>query len=234
MRLLHYNGDGHFSLTEFFKSPIPEYAILSHTWEADEVTFEDLQNGTGTKKAGYEKIQFCGGQARRDGLQYFWVDTCCIDKSNSAEFVKAINSMFHWYRMSIKCYVYLPDVSRTAVNTNELAWESAFRKCRWFTRGWTLQELIAPTSVEFFCREFKRISNRSSLEPQIHEVTGIPNDKERFSWIQPRQTKVEEDKEYSLLGIFDVQMPLPGDEDLVAEAEEDFLFHLDEEWGSFA
>ncbi|KAH6714006.1 NACHT domain-containing protein [Leptodontidium sp. MPI-SDFR-AT-0119] len=220
MRLLHYNGDGDFSLAEFFKSAIPEYAILSHTWEGEEVTFEDLQNGTGTKKAGYEKIRFCAEQAKRDSLQYFWVDTCCIDKSNSAELTEAINSMFRWYRMSTKCYVYLSDVSRTAVNTDELAWESAFRKSRWFTRGWTLQELLAPTSVEFFCRESKRIGSKSSLEQQIHEITGIPksalqgaylsqfNDKERFSWIQPRQTTVEEDRAYSLLGIFDVQMPL--------------------------
>jgi len=101
-------------------------------------------------------------------------------------------------------------------NIDELAWESAFRISRWFTRGWTLQELIAPTSVEFFCRESKRIGSKSSLEQQIHEITGIPksalqgahlpqfSDKERFSWIQPRQTKVEEDKAYSLLGIFDV------------------------------
>ncbi|PVH71050.1 HET-domain-containing protein [Cadophora sp. DSE1049] len=100
------------------------------------------------------------------------VDTCCIDKSNSVELAEAINSMFRWYRMSTKCYVYLSDVSRTAVNTNELAWESAFRKSRWFTRGWTLQELLAPTSI------------------------------------QPRQTTVEENKAYLLLGIFDVQMPL--------------------------
>jgi len=220
MRLLQYNGDGDFSLAEIFKSTIPEYAILSHTWEGDEVTFEDLQNGTGTKKAGYEKIRFCAEQAKRDGLQYFWVDTCCIDKSNSAELAEAINSMFRWYRMSTKCYVYLPDISRTAVNTDDLGWESAFRKCKWFTRGWTLQELIAPTSVEFFCRDSKRIGSKRSLEQLIHEITGIPksalqgarlsqfSDKERFSWIQPRQTKVEEDKAYSLLGIFDVQMPL--------------------------
>ncbi|KAH7346491.1 hypothetical protein BKA65DRAFT_428866 [Rhexocercosporidium sp. MPI-PUGE-AT-0058] len=220
MRLLYYNRDGDFSLAEFFKRAIPEYAILSHTWEGDEVTFKDLQNGTGTTKAGYEKIRFCAEQAKHDGLQYFWVDTCCIDKSNNAELAKAINSMFRWYRMSTKCYVYLSDVSGTAVNTDELAWESAFRKSRWFTRGWTLQELLAPISVEFFCRESKRIGSKSSLEQHIHEITGIPkpalqgaslsqfSDKERFSWIQPRQTTVEEDKAYSLLGIFDVQMPL--------------------------
>ncbi|KAH6700681.1 hypothetical protein BKA61DRAFT_529778 [Leptodontidium sp. MPI-SDFR-AT-0119] len=220
MRLLYCNGNGGVSLAEFSKSAIPEYAILSHTWEQEEVTFEDLQKGIGTKKAGYAKIRFCAEQAKRDGLQYFWVDTCCIDKSNSVELAKAINSMFRWYRMSTRCYVYLPDVFRTAANTNELAWESAFRKSRWFTRGWTLQELIAPTSVEFFSQEAKRIGSKSSLEQQIHEITGIPksalqgaslsqfSDKERFQWTQPRQTTVEEDKAYSLLGIFDIQMPL--------------------------
>jgi hypothetical protein len=220
MRLLRCDGDSDFSLVEFFKSTIPKYAILSHTWEEDEVTFEDLQKRTSTKKAGYEKIRFCAEQANRDGLQYFWVDTCCIDKSNRAELTEAINSMFRWYRMSTKCYVYLSDVSTTAVNTDELTWELAFRRSRWFTRGWTLQELIAPISIDFFCRDLKWIGSKSSLEQQIHEITGIPksalqgaslaqfNDKERFSWIQPRQTTVEEDKAYSLLGIFDVQMPL--------------------------
>ena len=85
IRLLCYNGGSDFSLADCCKSNIPEYAILSHTWAEEEVTFEDLQNGTGTKKAGYKKIRFCAEQAKRDGLQYFWVDTCCIDKSNGAE-----------------------------------------------------------------------------------------------------------------------------------------------------
>ncbi|KAG4432782.1 hypothetical protein IFR05_011734 [Cadophora sp. M221] len=220
MRLLQYNSDGNFSLTEFFDNAIPEYAILSHRWGTEEATFEDLQKGIGTKKAGYEKIRFCAEQTKRDGLQYFWVDTCCIDKSNNAELAEAINSMFRWYRMSTRCYVYLSDVSRTSANVDDLAWELQFRQSRWFTRGWTLQELIAPTSVEFFCRESKRIGSKSSLEQHIHEITGVPksalqgaslsqfSEKERFSWIQPRQTTVEEDKAYCLLGIFDVQMPL--------------------------
>jgi hypothetical protein len=133
MRLLQYNNETDFSLTEFFESDIPKYAILSHRWEAEEATFEDLQNGTGTKKAGYEKIRLCGEQAGRDGLKYFWVDTCCIVKSSSAELSEAINSMFHWYRQSTKCYVYLSDVLRTAVNADNLAWESAFRNSNWFT-----------------------------------------------------------------------------------------------------
>jgi hypothetical protein len=112
MRLLQSDGDGNLSLTEFFEDDIPEYAILSHRWGAEEVTFRDLINGTSKVKAGYGKIHFCGEQTRRDGLQYFWVDTCCINKSNSTELAEAINSMFYWYQYATKCYVYLPDVSR--------------------------------------------------------------------------------------------------------------------------
>ena len=97
MRLLRFKNDGDVSLTEFFEDDIPEYAILLHRWEAGEVTFKNLTDGTSKSKAGYGKIQFCGEQARRDDLEYFWVDTCCIDKSRSAELSEAINSMFRWY-----------------------------------------------------------------------------------------------------------------------------------------
>jgi hypothetical protein len=157
MRLLQHKDAGQLSPTkDFVGDNIPEYAILSHTWGADfeEVTLKDLTDGTGTDKAGYNKIRFCGEQARRDGLQYFWVDTCCIDKSNNTELSEAINSMFRWYRNATKCYVYLSDVSikkrKASSQLSEFTWESAFRASRWFTRGWTLQELLAPSSVEFF------------------------------------------------------------------------------------
>src|SRR6266542_3534445 len=114
MRFLQRNSASEFSLTKDFGSgKIPEYAILSHTWGEDgkEVTYRDLIDGTGMNKDGYEKIRFCGERARRDGLQYFWVDTCCIDKSSSAELQESINSMFRWYHEAAKCYVYLSDVS---------------------------------------------------------------------------------------------------------------------------
>jgi hypothetical protein len=113
MRLLKRNNDNEFSLTQDFVDDIPRYAILSHTWGADteEVTFRDLMDGTDKNKAGYDKIRFCGEQARRNSLQYFWVNTCCIDKSSSAELSEAINSMFRWYRDAAKCYVYLLNVS---------------------------------------------------------------------------------------------------------------------------
>ena len=154
MRLLRVEDDGEFSLVEFVGKNIPRYAVLSHTWGADheEVAFKDIVDGTGKIKAGYSKIRFCGKQAADDGLQFFWVDTCCIDKLSSAELTEAINSMFRWYQGATKCYVYLSDVS---VGDDEFSrrWKPAFKKSKWFTRGWTLQELITLILVEFFSKE---------------------------------------------------------------------------------
>jgi hypothetical protein len=224
MRLLELKDNSKFSLTEDIVIDIPRYAILSHTWGRDdeEVNFKDLMEDSGKTKAGYRKLQFCGEQAARDGLQYCWVDTCCIDKANSAELQEAINSMFRWYRAAERCYVYLSDVSTSghdpALSVQSL--QSAFRESRWFTRGWTLQELIAPRSVEFFCSNGNQLGDKKSLERQLHEITGISvlalqgtplsefSIKERMSWAENRETKREEDKAYSLLGIFDIHMPL--------------------------
>ena len=132
MRLLEWKSDGNFSLTKDLIDNNPPYAILSHTWGVDteEVTFKDLTDGTGKSKPGYEKIRFCGEQARRDELGYFWVDTCCIDKSSSAELQEAINSIFRWYQNAAKCYVYLSDVSTPALDANDdsnrQTWKSDF------------------------------------------------------------------------------------------------------------
>ena len=223
MRLLKLTPDGEFSLTKDLINNIPPYAILSHTWgdNDEEVTFKDLTEGSGTAKAGYEKIRFCGAQAAHDGLKHFWVDTCCIDKSNNSELSEAIISMFRWYRNATKCYVYLADVSTNdrGPTFQTLSWESAFRKSRWFTRGWTLQELIAPSSVEFFSLEGKLLGSKKSLEQQVHEVTGIAvqalrgstlsifSVTERLSWAEFRDTQREEDRAYSLLGMFNINMP---------------------------
>ncbi|OIW26061.1 HET-domain-containing protein [Coniochaeta ligniaria NRRL 30616] len=230
MRLLEYSN-GKVTLKGPQPDNAPHYAILSHTWGPDneEVTYRDLVDGTGEAKAGYEKIRFCAEQAKRDGLRYFWVDTCCIDKSNNTELSTAINSMFRWYQDAAHCYVYLADVSvpnSTTQSTNSqdspprALWEPAFRSSRWFTRGWTLQELLAPASVKFFSKEGKRLGEKRSLEQQIHEVTGVAVEAlrggllsefdidERFRWSETRQTKHEEDMAYCLLGIFGVFMPL--------------------------
>jgi hypothetical protein len=239
MRLLEYNNDSQFSLATFFGDDIPCYAILSHRWGAEEVTLADLMDGTGKTKAGYDKIRFCGEQARRDGLQYFWVDTCCIDKSNSTELAEAINSMFRWYKDATKCYAYLSDVPRPRFDTDDKSnepWESTFRKSKWFTRGWTLQELIAPASVGFFSKEAVLLGNKVSLERHICEITGIPvkalrgsplsdfSVTERMSWAASRETTCKEDMAYSLLGIFDVNMPL-----IYGEGRERALKRLREE-----
>ncbi|KAK0728901.1 hypothetical protein B0T26DRAFT_673364 [Lasiosphaeria miniovina] len=223
MRLLERDDTGGVRLTEDLPSnnKIPPYAILSHTWGDGEVLFRDLMDGTGKNKAGYAKIQFCRDQAWRDGLRFFWVDTCCIDKSDSAELQHALNSMFRWYRDAAKCYVYLADVSTCKRDADgNSKWGLDFRKCKWFTRGWTLQELIAPSIVEFFSRERERLGDKKSLEKEIHDRTGIPlralqgnplsdfSVDERKAWIEKRETKYEEDKVYSLFGIFDVHIPV--------------------------
>ena len=230
MRLLKRSKAGKISLTNFDNNDnVPPYAILSHTWDRDEVLFKEMMDGTGERKLGYHKIQFCADQAWRDGLQFFWVDTCCIDKASSAELQEAINCMFRWYRGAAKCYVYLADVSTPA-------WETPFRTSRWFTRGWTLQELIAPESVEFFSKGGTGLGDKTSLEQDIHTITGVPvsalrgsplsdfSVSERMAWMEKRETTRQEDKAYSLLGIFDVCIPL-----LYGEGREKALKRLQEE-----
>ncbi|KAI9662246.1 MAG: hypothetical protein M1821_008412 [Bathelium mastoideum] len=221
MRLLQRLSNGTLRLTSNnLKEGGYPYAILSHTWgtEAEEVTFEDVVEQSGQSKAGYAKIRFCGEQAARDGLRWLWVDSCCIKTSSDSELSESLNSMFRWYQRATKCYVFLSDVS-IGLQSPGLSWKSAFRKSRWFTRGWTLLELLAPSSVEFFSREGQRLGDKQSLERQIHEITGIPTGalrgeplsgftiNERLSWAKDRCTARVEDLAYSLLGIFDISMP---------------------------
>jgi hypothetical protein len=241
MRLLHYNEVGDLIWTEFSAGNIPLYAILSHTWGIGEVSFEDLVNNRAKGKAGYRKILFCGEQAARDHLQYFWVDTCCIDKRNFHELSKAINSMFRWYQTAVKCYVFLSDVSTPSIAVDPLyqsIWDTAFRESKWFTRGWTLQELIAPASVEFFSLQHQRLGDKQSLKQQIFEITGVPlqalqghpldkfSVEERMTWAAKRRTTEEEDGAYSLLGIFGVFMPL-----IYGEGRRNAFVRLKEEIG---
>ena len=222
MRLLERDDLGGLRLTaDLPNDKTPPYAILSHVWGPDEVTFKDLAETNVIDKAGYAKLQFCGDQAWKDGLKHFWIDTCCIDKTNSTELQTAINSMFRWYRDSAKCYVYLDDISVSDAEADDTqSWEPLFRAHKWFTRGWTLQELIAPTTVQFYTREGRGLGDKRILEQQIHEITGIAisalrggdlaqfDIEERFRWAKPRQTTYEEDWAYSLLGIFGIFMPL--------------------------
>ncbi|KAF2188751.1 HET-domain-containing protein, partial [Zopfia rhizophila CBS 207.26] len=145
MRLLRTKT---LELSEFLGSNIPPYAILSHTWGAEEVSFDDMNGDRGTTltKAGYRKIRQCCEKALLDGFDYLWVDTCCIDKRSSVELSEAINAMFKWYQNSAVCYAYLADVPSREEPTSK---NIAFAASRWFTRGWTLQELIAPLRVHF-------------------------------------------------------------------------------------
>ncbi|KAF1932668.1 HET-domain-containing protein [Didymella exigua CBS 183.55] len=218
MHLLQLQDDSSFRLVYRVNQQIPPYAILSHTWGAnqDEVTFQDLTNGTGTTKAGFRKINFCAKQAALNGLKFFWIDTCCIDKSSSTELLEAINSMFRWYQESAKCFVYLDDVSSDSLAKDG----QSFQKSRWFTRGWTLQELLAPKCIEFFSREGYQLGSRSSRVQEIADITRISikalegkalshfSVDERMSWTNGRNTTRVEDMAYSLLGIFDIQMSL--------------------------
>lgn len=225
MRLLKRADGNELGLTDDLPpDKVPRYAILSHTWgpDSDEVTYRDLMDGTGKDKIGYMKIQFCAEQSERDGLEHFWVDTCCINKLDPIEVQISINSMFRWYQNATRCYVYLSNTSSAGGERNgqqpEPAWDSALRGHRWFTRGWTLQELLAPASVEFFTQGGQRLGDKRSLAPEIHEITGIPiqalldnrlsqfDVEERFKWAEKRETTYKEDWAYCLLGIFGVFM----------------------------
>jgi hypothetical protein len=224
IRLLQRKPEGEIVFREPTSGHTPAYAILSHTWEQEEVTFQDIEANAGicepVSKAGWRKIQFCADQAAADGLQYFWVDTCCIDKRNAVELGAAINSMFRWYENASRCYVYLSDVSKSEGVGGERAWEEAFRTSRWFTRGWTLQELIAPRLVDFFSAERQRLGSKLSLAAEIQEATGIPeralrgdalsnfSTRERRSWAERRNTTIEEDGAYCMIGICGVAMVL--------------------------
>jgi hypothetical protein len=226
MRLLKRSLNGELELISFTDDKPPPYAILSHTWtESREVTYSELVSGTGKEKTGYSKIRFCADRAAQDGLQYSWVDTCCINKSTVQELQTAINSMFRWYQGACKCYVYLLDVQVPAevINAQDfrITWVEAFRRSQWFTRGWTLQELIASPTVEFFSKDGTQLGTKISLEQEIHEITGVPisalrgqqalsefSVTERMSWVAGRTTTFKEDKVYCMLGIFDVFLPL--------------------------
>ncbi|KAF2095898.1 HET-domain-containing protein [Rhizodiscina lignyota] len=189
-----------------------DYAILSHTWDGPEVRFQDMESGPGVARrraASYAKIQGCAEKAHIHGFDYFWVDTCCIDKQSSAELSEAINSMYNWYSNAGKCYAYLSDVPK-------VPWKNS----RWFTRGWTLQELLAPQEVIFYDSNWRRIGTKAELANDLVEVTGISLEAlsgwdpsafpvaRRMSWASKRTTTRVEDMAYCLMGIFDVNMPL--------------------------
>ncbi|PMD65672.1 HET-domain-containing protein, partial [Hyaloscypha bicolor E] len=211
-------------LEEYFGSQIPKYAILSHCWGVEEVEFQHINGSEWHGMCGATKIQYASSQCKKEGLRYIWIDTCCIDKSSSAELSEAINSMYGWYEGSVVCYAYLEDVGRalsTQTSYGPSNKDKTVEESRWFTRGWTLQELIAPAKVDFFDNQWQYLGRKEDLSPLLSRITSIPEDvltkpenrrdcsvAKKMAWAAKRQTTRIEDVAYSLFGIFDVNMPL--------------------------
>ncbi|KAJ8130557.1 hypothetical protein O1611_g3069 [Lasiodiplodia mahajangana] len=213
MRLLH-TKTLRLHVFEQSVSTIPRYAILSHTWDEEEITYRDIRSKSIkdlASKKGYFRIAQACRRAHEDNLDYIWIDTCCIDKSSSAELSESINSMFKWYENAFVCYVFLADFFG----------DVEFRKCRWWFRGWTLQELIAPRHLTFYDARWEFYGTKRDLIEQISVISGIERkvllDKremfscsvsQKMSWAAPRETTRVEDEAYCLLGIFNINMPL--------------------------
>lgn len=215
---------------ENFVRDIPLYVILSHTWGDEEVTFDDIDKPYAQDMLGYQKIEGCCRQAVKDGFDYVWIDTCSIDKKSSAELSEAINSMYTYYQRAEICYVYLSDVPS---NKDPSIPKSKFARSRWFQRGWTLQELLAPDVVEFYSSDWCYLGTKRNpdLLNIIQDTTGIDHDvlfypykirfasiAQIFSWASRRKTTREEDIAYCLMGLVDVNMPL-----LYGEGEKAFI-----------
>ncbi|KAI3395940.1 hypothetical protein diail_651 [Diaporthe ilicicola] len=202
-----------------------KYAILSHTWEKDEVAFQEMlaesRPARLLKKAGFLKIKKTCEVAKEKGYAYAWVDTCCIDKTSSAALSEAINSMFHWYKGSSLCLAHLSDLQVNNFEHAESRTSEFMKDCRWFTRGWTLQELIGPEELEFYDQEWNFRGSKKTLRHQLSAITGIDTDiledsellptvpvGRRMSWAAHRKTTRVEDIAYCLFGIFGVNMPM--------------------------
>lgn len=224
-------------LREFVGDSVPPYAILSHTWNEGEITFQEMRRPTSAirQKPGYLKVVACAKVARSNGFHYLWADTCCIDKSSSAELQEAINSMFKWYADAEVCYAYLVDVHSDSISNflslrHSDALKTSFASSRWFKRGWTLQELLAPRSLSFFAADWSLIGSKRQLLRTLSSITKIEHDylladdltsatvAERMSWASSRTTTRIEDMAYCLMGLFDVNMPM-----LYGEGKKAFL-----------
>ena len=198
-------------IEEFLDQKTPKYAILSHTWGNEEVTYQDMQPGKTQSKKGWLKIRSYCDLVKRDGLEYAWIDTCCIDKSSSSELSESINSMFAYYQEAAVCHAYLVDVE----SCTDL---EAFRQSRWFTRGWTLQELLAPSCMLFLNYSWETIGSKAQLAYVISTASGISLDHlvdfneacvaQKMFWASTRETTRVEDQAYCLLGLFGINLPL--------------------------
>ncbi|KAL8685106.1 MAG: hypothetical protein Q9218_007974, partial [Villophora microphyllina] len=208
---------------EFERQQALPYVIISHAWQQKEVVFEDMPyfarlaaSPSWSKSRSANKIKGACQAVRRmwkGEITHLWLDNICIDKKNLTELSMSINSMYHWYEGAAACFVYLEDFPSVAV--------PEFTKSRWFTRGWTLQELVAPRKVVFFDKDWNVIGDKVSLRASLTGRTKISNDfllhkqnighasiSQRMSWFSGRETTVPEDTAYCLLGLFGVNMPL--------------------------
>ncbi|EJF55441.1 HET-domain-containing protein [Dichomitus squalens LYAD-421 SS1] len=194
-----------------------QFAILSHTWRKKEQTFVPDDHLIWRDANLSRKIRDACRVAREAGYRYLWIDSCCIDKTSSSELSESINSMWQWYGRAKVCFAHLADVPS---GDDPRAAESTFRKSRWFTRGWTLQELIAPSTVVFLSQDWNAIGTKLTLISPLEEITSIPAEAllhtkslddfsvaQRLSWAARRETTRKEDRAYSLLGIFSINMP---------------------------
>ena len=212
------------------------YAILSHRWiekegEDQEVSYEDMANLPKVdeeerdeirQRPGYQKIIDSCEKAKKDGYELLWIDTCCIDKRSSAELSEAINSMYRWYANSKVCYAHLHDVSEPSFPTERNQDKYSINGWpEWFSRGWTLQELIAPSVVRFFSKDWLDLGDKKLLASSLSVITrvpqrilenGLPTERpcvaQIMSWAANRKTTRDEDRAYSLLGLLDVNMPM--------------------------
>jgi hypothetical protein len=219
MRLLNVET---LELKLFTGSDIPDYAILSHTWGGEEITFEDLakepisnETATARQKKGFTKVQGACSLAKSHRYEWIWIDSCNIDKSSSSELQEAINSMWNWYKNAGVCYAYIEDVPSQAAG-----WGEQFRQSRWFTRAWTLQELIAPWIVEFRAADWTPIGTKLIRLEEVYQITGVATSALKYcdttgaiaaevmSWMAHRHATREEDLAYSLMGFFDINMPM--------------------------
>ncbi|KAI0654004.1 heterokaryon incompatibility protein-domain-containing protein [Cubamyces menziesii] len=198
---------------------LPPYAILSHVWQQHEQSFQDveaLRDDPDRFSLLPEKIRRFCQFAQREGFEWIWIDTCCIDKTSSAELSEAINSMYRWYSEAVICYVYLHDVS---TRPTTIAFEDRFSSSVWFTRGWTLQELVAPLSVAFLADDWKLLGTKEQWALLLERRTGVDRNvltcatflddvsvARRMSWAAGRRTTRPEDRAYSLMGLFGVHM----------------------------
>ena len=224
--------DRRVKVLEFGNDEATEYAILSHRWIAQEVDYDEMvelakmdrkERDEIRQRDGYRKILQSCKQAQKDGYERLWVDTCCIDKRSSAELSEAINSMYRWYENAKVCYAYLHDVHGSSLPTERkyLRYPGSDGWPEWFSRGWTLQELIAPSNVQFFNQDWQTIGDKRTLSPTLRNVTGIPEHilthglrenrpcvAQIMSWASHRRTTRVEDRAYSLMGLLDVNMPM--------------------------